>query len=76
MGVFETSPYDTGSLEVARIIAGKTMYSLAGGGETVAVLQKAKVFDAFSHVSTAGGAFLEYMEGKNLPGLVALNRKI
>ena len=50
-----------------------SLYSVAGGGDTIAVLNKVNAIDDFNFVSTAGGAFLEYLEGKKLPGISALN---
>lgn len=80
VGVFEIPPYDESSLEIARIIAVLTqkgaLYSVAGGGETIACLNKAGVMDKFSHVSTAGGAFLEWLEGKKLPGVERLSTDV
>jgi phosphoglycerate kinase len=77
LGAFETPPFDTATLAVAhhaaeRTAAGKLL-SVAGGGDTVAALHRAGVADKFSFVSTAGGAFLEWMEGKPLPGVAALH---
>ena len=51
----------------------KNIYSVAGGGDTIALLNRAKVIDQFNFVSTAGGAFLEYLEGKEIPGIKSLN---
>jgi phosphoglycerate kinase len=75
-GVFEVPPFDKGTLEAARHAAklakaGKII-AVAGGGDTVAALNAAGVSEDFTFVSTAGGAFLEWMEGKNLPGVAAL----
>ncbi|MCX7560061.1 phosphoglycerate kinase [Sulfitobacter sp. F26204] len=76
MGAFEISPFDTATVAAARIVAERTkdgaLVSVAGGGDTVAALNKAGVADDFSYISTAGGAFLEWMEGKTLPGVAAL----
>lgn len=76
LGAFEHPPFDKGTVEVARAVAGLTkegkILSVAGGGDTVAALAHAGVADAFSYVSTAGGAFLEWLEGKELPGVAAL----
>ncbi len=76
MGAFETPPFDTATVSLARTAAALTqdgsLVSVAGGGDTVAALNQAGVADAFSFVSTAGGAFLEWMEGKTLPGVAAL----
>jgi len=78
LGAFEVSPFDTGTNAVAREAARLTkegkLLSVAGGGDTVAALANAGVGEAFSYVSTAGGAFLEWLEGKELPGVAALNR--
>jgi len=76
VGIFEVSPFDQASLEIARYVAKRTqeghLYSVSGGGETIAGLNKAGVADQLSYVSTAGGAFLEFLEGKSLPGVKAL----
>jgi phosphoglycerate kinase len=76
MGVFETPPFDSGTNAVAGLVAERTMegrmLSVAGGGDTVAALNHAGVADDFTFVSTAGGAFLEWMEGRELPGVAAL----
>jgi phosphoglycerate kinase len=75
-GAFELEPFDNGTVEVAEAAAELTaagkLVSVAGGGDTVAALNHAGVADDFSYVSTAGGAFLEWMEGKPLPGVEAL----
>ncbi len=76
MGAFETEPFDTATVALARTAAALTkessLVSVAGGGDTVAALNHAGVGADFSYVSTAGGAFLEWMEGKVLPGVAAL----
>ena len=78
LGAFEMAPFDTATVALARIAAALTkegsLVSVAGGGDTVAALNHAGVADDFTYVSTAGGAFLEWMEGKELPGVVALQR--
>lgn len=78
MGAFETPPFDVATVSLARTAAALTadgsLVSVAGGGDTVAALNQAGVADQFSFVSTAGGAFLEWMEGKELPGVAALAR--
>jgi phosphoglycerate kinase len=75
-GAFELQPFDKGTVEVARAAARLTkdgaLLSVAGGGDTVAALNHASVGDAFTYISTAGGAFLEWLEGKTLPGVAAL----
>jgi len=76
-GYFENPSFALGSYEIAKKIAEKnenqSIYSVAGGGDTIAVLNQINVTDNFNFVSTAGGAFLEYLEGKELPGIKALN---
>ncbi len=76
LGAFELPPFDKGTVEVARYAAERTRHhgliSIAGGGDTVAALAHAGIKDRFTYVSTAGGAFLEWMEGKVLPGVAAL----
>jgi phosphoglycerate kinase len=76
LGAFETKPFDSGTIRVARAAADLTaagkLVTVAGGGDTVAALAHAGVADGFSYVSTAGGAFLEWLEGKELPGVAAL----
>ena len=78
LGAFEIEPFDRGTLEVAKYVATRTkrgqLISIAGGGDTVAALSHAGVKDRFTYVSTAGGAFLEWMEGKTLPGIAALQQ--
>jgi phosphoglycerate kinase len=75
-GAFEIEPFDRGTLAVARNVAARTrdgrLISIAGGGDTVAALNRAGVADDFTYVSTAGGAFLEWLEGKTLPGVKVL----
>jgi phosphoglycerate kinase len=78
-GAFELEPFDLGTIEVAEAAAELTaagkLVSVAGGGDTVAALNAAGVTDRFSYVSTAGGAFLEWLEGKALPGIEVLRIK-
>jgi phosphoglycerate kinase len=78
-GAFEMEPFDTGTIEVAEAAAELTeahkLVSVAGGGDTVAALNAANVTDRFTYVSTAGGAFLEWLEGKALPGVEVLRAK-
>jgi len=76
-GYFENPSFSNGSIEIAKKIVEKnkdnTIYSIAGGGDTVALLNSIEATSSFNFVSTAGGAFLEYLEGKELPGIKALN---
>lgn len=76
LGVFEIKPFDKGTNELALAIAKKTKakdcISIAGGGDTVAALENAGASNDFSYISSAGGAFLEWLEGKTLPGVAAL----
>ena len=78
-GAFEMEPFDNGTVEVAEAAAELTaagkLVSVAGGGDTVAALNAAGVTERFTYVSTAGGAFLEWMEGKPLPGVEVLRVK-
>jgi phosphoglycerate kinase len=78
MGAFEVAPFGEGTFAVARAAASLTkagkLVSVAGGGDTVAALNAANVTDEFTYVSTAGGAFLEWLEGRELPGIAALAR--
>ena len=79
LGAFELHPFDKGTVAAARYAAERTkagkLVSVAGGGDTVAALNQAQAADDFSYVSTAGGAFLEWMEGKPLPGVEVLRAK-
>ena len=73
MGAFEVSPFDNATNKAAQLAAELTMngemVSVAGGGDTIAALQNSGALSGFSYVSTAGGAFLEWLEGKPLPGI-------
>ena len=79
VGAFETPPFERGTLAIAARVAAltraKRLLSVAGGGDTVAALAQAGVIDDLSYVSTAGGAFLEWLEGRELPGVAALARQ-
>ncbi len=79
LGAFEIPPFDAGTTGVAKRVAARTragqLMSVAGGGDTLAALAHAGVLDQLSYVSTAGGAFLEWLEGKELPGVAALRRR-
>jgi phosphoglycerate kinase len=76
VGAFEVAPFETGTLTIAKVAAQLTkvgaLESIAGGGDTIAALNQAGVAGDFTYVSTAGGAFLEWLEGKKLPGVEAL----
>ncbi len=78
LGAFETSPFDGATVQLARMVAAASrtgaLHSVAGGGDTVAALAHAGVTRELSYLSTAGGAFLEWLEGKELPGIAALMR--
>lgn len=78
LGAFETRPFDTATLEAARFAAKRAksgdLVAVAGGGDTVAALAAAGVEGDFTYISTAGGAFLEWLEGKDLPGVAALKK--
>jgi phosphoglycerate kinase len=73
MGVFEKERFAAGTLGVARAVADSGAFSVIGGGDTIAAVQQAGVMDKIGYVSTAGGAFLEFLEGRVLPGVAALD---
>jgi phosphoglycerate kinase len=72
LGVFERVPFAAGTLGVARAVAAAPAFSVIGGGDTVAAVNRAGVADQIDYISTAGGAFLEFLEGRSLPGVDAL----
>jgi phosphoglycerate kinase len=72
VGVFEFDQFGEGTKTVAMAIANSKGFSLAGGGDTIAAIQKYDIYDKVSYISTAGGAFLEYLEGKTLPAVAML----
>jgi phosphoglycerate kinase len=78
LGAFEIEPFGTGTFALAKQAASMTkagkLVSVAGGGDTVAALNMGGVTEQFSYVSTAGGAFLEWLEGRELPGIAALTK--
>ncbi len=79
MGVFEMDNFAKGTIEIAKAIAGATAkgaFSLVGGGDSVAAVNKYNLADKVSYVSTGGGAMLEYIEGKTLPGVAAINQSV
>ncbi|MBC8369574.1 MAG: phosphoglycerate kinase [Planctomycetes bacterium] len=73
MGVFELEPFSHGTSAIAKVLADGNCLSVVGGGDSVAAIKKNQVEDSISHISTGGGAFLEMLEGKQLPGIVALS---
>ena len=75
MGVFELEPFSQGTFAIAKSIAHSSAFSIVGGGDTVAAVNRARVGDRISHISTGGGASLEFLEGKKLPGIEALRRE-
>jgi phosphoglycerate kinase len=79
LGAFEITPFDTATVEAALYAAKRVkashLIAVAGGGDTVAALKHAGAADDFTFISTAGGAFLEWMEGKALPGVEILKRR-
>ena len=72
MGVFERTPFAAGTLALARAVAGSQAFAVIGGGDTVAAVTQAGVAEQIGYISTAGGAFLEFLEGRTLPGVEAL----
>jgi phosphoglycerate kinase len=79
LGAFETPPFDAATVAIAQSVAGLTqsagLKSIGGGGDTVSALKHAGVAERMTYVSTAGGAFLEWLEGKTLPGVAALEKQ-
>jgi phosphoglycerate kinase len=72
MGVFEQAPFAGGTIAIARAVAAAGAFSVIGGGDTIAAVAQAGVTDKIGYISTAGGAFLEFLEGRSLPGVEAL----
>ena len=75
VGVFEFDQFGAGTKKIADAIANTQAFTLAGGGDTIAAIQKYNIFDKVSYISTAGGAFLEYLEGKVLPAVAILEER-
>jgi len=75
VGVFEFDQFGEGTKTVSMAIANSDCFSLAGGGDTIAAIQKYDIYDKVSYISTAGGAFLEYLEGKTLPAVAMLEKR-
>ena len=73
LGVFEKAPFSAGTLGIARAVAGSAAFSVIGGGDTIAAVHQAGVAEKIGYISTAGGAFLEFLEGQTLPGVAALD---
>jgi phosphoglycerate kinase len=72
MGVFELEPFSAGTRGVATAIAGSTAYSVAGGGDSLLAIKRFGLQEGFDHLSTGGGASLEFLEGRELPGVEVL----
>ena len=75
VGVFEFDQFGAGTKKIAEAIANTKAFTLAGGGDTIAAIQKYDIYDKVSYISTAGGAFLEYLEGKTLPAVEILEQR-
>ena len=76
LGLFEQKPFDEGTdyvLGAVKSNKNKNFFSVAGGGDTISMLNDSKTYNEFSFVSTGGGAFLEFVQGKDMPGLTSLN---
>lgn len=75
MGMFETKPFDDGTVAIARAVAASEATSIVGGGDSVAAIGQAGLTDSITHISTGGGASLEFLSGRELPGVAALTHK-
>jgi phosphoglycerate kinase len=76
MGVYETAPFNKGSFAIAKAVAQSEGYSVIGGGDSAAAAVDSGFASQVNHISTGGGASLEYMEGKTLPGLAILDVRV
>jgi len=74
LGVFEKSPFDSGTVAVAAAVGMSSAFTVIGGGETVAAARQAGILDSLGHVSTGGGASLEFLAGEALPGITILEK--
>ena len=75
VGVFEIESFSNGTRRIAESIAKSSAYSVAGGGDTLAALEKYSLLERISYISTGGGAFLEFLEGKSMPALTVLEER-
>ena len=75
VGVFEFEPFSGGTRRLSQAIADSPAFSIAGGGDTLAAIAKYKIADKISYISTGGGAFLEFLEGKKLPAVAMLEER-
>lgn len=76
LGVFELAPFEQGTCALSHAIANSSAFSIAGGGDTLAAIEKYAIADKISYISTGGGAFLEFIQGKTLPALAVLQKRI